>query len=73
MHDQADQAPEPTGRFLRMPDVEADIGLSKATLNRMVRRGEFPPKRRLGPGSVGWRESDIEAWKRSRPTATTTV
>lgn len=56
----------PHGRFLRMPDVEAETGLKVATINRMHRRGEFPPKRQLSPRCVGWWESDIAAWKAAR-------
>jgi prophage regulatory protein len=56
----------PRGRFLRMPQVAAAIGLSAPTINRMHRQGEFPPKVRIGAQAVGWWESEIEAWKASR-------
>ncbi len=55
------------GRFLRMPDVVASVGLSKATINRMHRLGQFPRKRRLSTSSIGWFEDDINAWMNSRP------
>ena len=58
--------PEASGRFLRMPDVVADVGLSKATINRLHRAHDFPPKVRIGPNATGWWESDIQAWKASR-------
>ena len=56
----------PSGRFLSMVDVEQDILLSKATINRMHRIGKFPAKRHLSERRIGWYESDIEAWKASR-------
>lgn len=59
-------APAQHGRFLRMPDVVAQTGLSAATINRLYRRGQFPPKFHLSLQSVGWWESDIEAWKAAR-------
>ena len=55
------------GRFLRMPDVVAEIGLSIATINRLHRRNEFPAKVSLSERCVGWWEQDIAAWKASRP------
>lgn len=57
------------GRFMRMPDVVTSTGLSSATINRMHRRGEFPPKVRISLGATGWWESEIEAWKAERGAA----
>ncbi|MGN6270911.1 MAG: helix-turn-helix transcriptional regulator [Sphingomonas sp.] len=61
--------PEPSGRFLRMPDVVAEVGLSQATINRLHRAKEFPLKVRIAPNAIGWWESDIRAWKASRARA----
>ena len=55
--------------ILRLPEVTTLTGLSKTTLWRRVRAGEFPPALRLGgPGSraVGWRRSEVEEWLRER-------
>lgn len=54
------------GRFLRMKDVVAEIGISQATINRLHRRGEFPPKVQISARCTGWREPDIIAWKAQR-------
>lgn len=62
-------AEQPHGRFLRMKDIVADSGLSQPTINRMHRRGDFPPKVALGPNSTGWWESEYLAWKASRARA----
>ena len=63
-----DQSPprRPAGRFLRMEHVIAEVGLSKATINRLHRRGDFPPKVQITSRSTGWWEGDIVAWKADR-------
>lgn len=57
---------EPSGRFLSMADVVVEVALSAPTINRMHRRGDFPPKRQLSARRIGWFESDILAFKHSR-------
>ena len=52
-----------------MPDVVTSIGLSSATINRLHRRGEFPPKVRISINATGWWEGEIEVWKASRARA----
>jgi predicted DNA-binding transcriptional regulator AlpA len=39
----------------------------------MVKRGEFPASLRLSKRIVGWRESEVEAWIKSRPAAISDV
>jgi len=56
-------------RILRKPEVIARTGLSASSLERLERRGEFPPRRRLGPNAVGWLLDEIEAWVQGRPPA----
>ena len=51
---------------LRRRDVEKKIGVSKATLHRWVRDGQFPRPIRLGVRAVAWRAEEIEAWLASR-------
>lgn len=48
--------------ILRRPQVEARTGLSRSTIYERMRRGRFPRPIQLGPRSVGWLESDINAW-----------
>ena len=38
------------------------VGLSYSTICRLEKSGAFPARRRLGPGSVGWLRSEVEAW-----------
>ena len=56
-------------RMLRLPKVVERTGLSTTTLWRRERAGEFPKRRRLGPNSVGWMESEVNEWLRSLPLA----
>ena len=57
-------------RILRTPEVVKITGLSKTTIWRRVRSGDFPAPLRLGnlaTRSIGWREGDIVEWIGSRP------
>ena len=54
-------------KILRVRDVTISTGLSRTTLWRLERRGEFPRRLRLSPNSTGWIESEIEQWIESRP------
>ena len=49
-------------RFLRQPEVLARVGVSWATLARWEVRGLFPRRHRIGPNTVAWLESDVDAW-----------
>lgn len=50
-------------------DVVVDLtGLSKTTLWRMERRGEFPKKRNISPGRVAYLRADIVVWMEALPT-----
>jgi len=53
-------------RFLRANEVIAKVGLSRPTIWRMERDGEFPRRRKLTGYSVAWLESEIEEWMESR-------
>jgi prophage regulatory protein len=54
------------GRFLRIAEIAADLGVSERTINRLHRAGKFPPKVRISTNATGWRETDIERWKAER-------
>ena len=45
------------------------LAISRTTLWRRVRAGDFPAPRRLGPNIVAWLEDDVRAWLESRPEA----
>jgi prophage regulatory protein len=52
---------------LRRRDVTALIGVSDATIVRLVARREFPAPRKLGERSVGWLRTEVETWVAARP------
>jgi prophage regulatory protein len=57
-------------RILRASEVCRRAGFGKSTLYTMLNAGEFPAGIRVTKRNVGWRESEVEAWIKSRPTAT---
>ena len=44
-------------------------GVSRAQWWRFELEGNAPKRVQLGPGSIGWRRSDLERWVRERPPA----
>ena len=55
-----------TGRLLRPKEVSAKIGLSKTTIWRAVRVGDFPCPLRLSGRAVGWLEAEVDEWIHTR-------
>lgn len=53
-------------RILRLREVEKIIGLSRATIYRLIASGDFPKQIHLTTKTVGWRLSSIEKWVMSR-------
>lgn len=60
-------------RILRRRQVEERVGLSCSTLYAGIAAGTFPKPIQLGAQSVGWLESEIDAWLRDRITASRAV
>lgn len=56
-------------RILRRKQVEDRVGLSCSTLYAGIAAGTFPKPIQLGAQSVGWLESEIDAWLRERVAA----
>ena len=54
-------------RYLRKYEVLARTGLSASTIWRLECSGRFPFRRKIGPNSVGWLESELDEWISSRP------
>lgn len=57
---------DPADRLLPWPKVRDMTGISRTTAWRLQRAGDFPLPVVISPGRVGWRESELEAWKASR-------
>ncbi len=53
-------------RLLRMPDVEAAIGLKRSMIYRLMRLGEFPRCVQVTPRCVAWPESAVLQWVQDR-------
>jgi prophage regulatory protein len=54
------------GRFMRVDDVIASTGLSRATIYRLVATRDFPAQHRLTVRCIGWWEKDVETWLNNR-------
>ena len=57
-------------RLLRRRQVEEITGLSRSSIYRLMRNGEFPLPVKVGPAAVRWKTSEITVWMESRPLAT---
>lgn len=55
--------------IIRPAQLPAKTGLSRATIYRMMNRGDFPLPIVLSPGAVGWPENVIRKWRSDRATA----
>ena len=53
-------------RILRLREVCEVTGLAKSTIRRAELAHTFPRRRRIGLRSVGWLESQVQAWLASR-------
>ncbi len=58
---------DPIGRFMRMPDVEASVGLRKSKIYELIQdeTDPFPAPIHIGAASV-WLESEVVEWKARR-------
>ena len=55
-----------SNRILKLPTVISRTGLGRSTIYAKVARHEFPSPIQLSERSVGWLETDIEAWIEQR-------
>jgi len=51
--------------FLRLSDVMKRTGLSRSSIYLNIKKGHFPKNISIGARSVGWLESEINAWMQS--------
>lgn len=61
-----DFLPDTPIRLLRRPEVLKAIGLQRAALYALMREGRFPKPVRITARSVGWIESEVQAWLAER-------
>lgn len=53
-------------RLLPWKQIKELTGLSRTTVWRLQKAGDFPAPVVISPGRVGWREREVMAWARSR-------
>jgi len=53
-------------RVLRLGAVIQVTGLARSTIYKLISTGDFPPPVPLTGRSVGWIESEVSAWIRTR-------
>lgn len=53
-------------RFIRMPEVKNLTGLSKETIYRMIRAGEFPKIYKIGKAASAWNSEEVYEWLQSK-------
>jgi predicted DNA-binding transcriptional regulator AlpA len=51
----------------RLADVKAIVKLSRSTIDRLESRGDFPRRRQLSKGAVGWDLAEVRDWWEKRP------
>lgn len=56
----------PEDQLLAWPRVHEITGLSRTTIWRLQRIEAFPRPVALSPGRVGWWQSELMAWRRTR-------
>ncbi|MBL4833952.1 MAG: AlpA family transcriptional regulator [Pseudomonas sp.] len=49
-------------KIIRLKEVILLTGLARSTVYKFIKAQEFPKQVSLGGRSVGWIESEIEAW-----------
>ncbi len=53
----------------RIADLQRVIGLSKWTVYKLMKTGDFPLPIQLTSKAVGWRVTDVEKWVNERQAA----
>lgn len=53
--------------YIELATVAAAISLGEATIQRLVRNGDFPRPRQLSGRRVAWLVPEVEEWAESRP------
>ena len=53
-------------RFLRLPEVIHQCGLSRSTLYDLIARNAFPSQVSLGGKNVAWLQSEVTVWMSER-------
>jgi len=52
--------------FLNIKEVSNLLGISISTINRLIKKGDFPPKIKLSPGRKVFMKYQINEWIESK-------
>ncbi|MYM95941.1 helix-turn-helix transcriptional regulator [Duganella vulcania] len=63
------QSPVQELSIMRLSEVTAVCGKSRAAIYKAIRKGEFPKQVKLSARTSGWIRCEIEAWLRARMAA----
>lgn len=53
-------------RFLRLKEVQHQVGLGRSALYAAIQEGRFPKPYSIGPRAVAWASDEVAAWIDSR-------
>lgn len=53
--------------YIALPEVAIMVTLATATIQRLVREGQFPNPRKISANRVAWLLREVEAWAEERP------
>ena len=56
-------------RIVSPKTVMAKTSLSRTTIWRLARKGDFPPYVKLSPNRIGWSLQAVDAWLSARQTS----
>ena len=56
----------PNRPFLTMKEVSDLLGISVSTINRLIKKGDFPLKVKLSPRRMIFMKKEIEEWIESK-------
>ena len=48
--------------FLTNKEISKLIGISVSTINRLIKKGDFPPKIKISPRRIVFMKHQIEEW-----------
>ena len=54
--------PSNTTQIIRLPELKEKLKVSRSTLYKLGKSGDFPVPVQLAPRTIGWLESEIDAW-----------
>ena len=56
----------PNRPFLTMKEVSDLLGISISTINRLIKKGEFPQKVKISPRRMVFMKREIDEWIESK-------